>query len=110
MPGIIAHRHPEEIVRTLQTLAAVCVLGVRCRVRLAGLEKLARTPPIGHRILEKCLRVINGIDEERRYWPLLDLVKVERAVAIQCFPDHPEHDPDDVPAWLERSPITEARR
>ena len=89
----------------IERLHAMRVLGFPVRLRFAGLIKLARTPPVGHRILTKCVECLEAKTAKKRWWPLMELVKEDRWIAIQIFPDHPEHKPDHLPMWLESEPI-----
>ena len=93
----------------VRRLDAIVTLGVPVRVRVEGLKALAVIPPIGTRILTKCLEVLEGRSEKKRYWPLLDLLMIERGIAEQCFPDAPitvEAHMRNAPDWLATSPIT----
>lgn len=96
----------------LTKLEALVVLGLPVRTRVDGLRRLATQPPIGTRILEKAIAVLQEPNPKRRYWPLMDLLMHERAIAEQCFPDAeptvPEH-MREAPEWLKESPITEAK-
>jgi len=98
-----------EAPHLLARLEAVLTIGVPVRVKADGLRHLARMEPLGVRILDRCVAVLTGINERKRYWPLLDLPMVERAIAEQCFPDAPCTVPDhmrDAPEWLTEAPIT----
>ncbi len=94
-----------DLVRRLD---AIVTLGVPVRVRVLGLKALAAIPPIGPAILSKCLEVLECRDEKKRYWPLMDLLMIERGIAEQCFPDAPvtvEKHMRNAPDWLATSPI-----
>jgi hypothetical protein len=97
----------------LEKLDALVTLGLPVRTRVEGLKKLAENSPIGTRILEKAMEVLQETNPKRQYWPLLDLLMHERAIAEQCFPDAestvPEH-MRSAPDWLLESPITEAKK
>lgn len=80
------------------------------RVRMQGLRALAMIPPIGPRILERCIAVLLASgDERRRYWALSGLPAEERGIAEQCFPDAPKTVAEHLraaPDWLMNSEIT----
>lgn len=93
----------------VRRLDAIVTLGVPVRVRIEGLKRLASIPPIGPAILAKCIEVLECRAEKKRYWPLLDLLLVERGIAEQCFPDAPvtvEAYMRNPPEWLATSPVT----
>ncbi len=101
----ITGNHLRDAINAIKRLEAMRVLGFPVRLRFAGLIKLAKSPPIGHRILEKCVECLQATDEKKQWWPLMDLLAPHRWVACQIFPDHPEHKPDYLPSWLEGEPI-----
>ena len=72
-------------------------------MKIAGLKQLATMGEIGERIFGKCIDVLEISDKKRQYWPLMDLLMRERAIAEQCFPAAestvPEH-MRDAPEWL----------
>jgi hypothetical protein len=97
---------PVALDRLVQRLDALVTLGVPVPVRIAGLKKLATMGEIGERIFRKCVEVIEVTNKKRQYWPLMDLLMVERAIAEQCFPAAestvPEH-MRNAPEWLTES-------
>lgn len=103
-----------ECERLRRTLRALIDLGVPVRVRAWGLDLMLDTPtPATARIVCRCLQVLGERKPERRWWPLLDLVKTERGLAEQCFPDAPstvEEHLRTAPDWLLWSPITEPKK
>ncbi len=94
----------------LAKLNAIETLGVPVRVRMHGLRALAVLPPIGPRILARCIEVLLAIgDERRRYWALAGLPAEERGIAEQCFPDAPKTVAEHLraaPDWLLNSEIS----
>jgi hypothetical protein len=79
--------HTAEVM--LKRLEALETLGLPVAVRSDLLRRLATIPHKGPFILAKCLKVLEQKIEKKRYWPLLELSMVDRAVAEQCFPDAP---------------------
>lgn len=73
----------------IERIDALVTLGVPVRVRVEALKRLAElTGPAG-KILNKCLAVLEGRSDKKRYWPLMDLTMCDRGIAEQCFPDAP---------------------
>lgn len=96
----------------VEKLDALVVLGLPVRTRVEGLRKLAAMPPIGTNILLKAIEVLEERNPKKRYWPLMDLLMHERAIAEQCFPDVESTVPEHMqapPSWLLETPITEAK-
>ncbi len=90
----------DKLIRRIDEIAE---LGVPVRVRLDGLKKLRPT------VLQKCIRVLEEKNPNRRYWPIAELVMIDRSLAEQCFPDAPPSVPEHMrhaPEWLINSPIT----
>lgn len=89
--------------RLVRRLDALVTLGVRVPVKIAGLKRLATMGEIGERIFRKCVEVLEVTNKKRQYWPLMDLLMEERAIAEQCFPSAESTVPEHMraaPEWL----------
>lgn len=97
---------PVALDRLVQRLEAMVTLGVRVPVKIAGLKRLATMGEVGERIFRKSVEVLEVTNKKRQYWPLMDLLMVERAIAEQCFPAAestvPEH-MRNAPEWLKEA-------
>jgi hypothetical protein len=100
--------NPQDIRRRIQ---AIQTLGLPCKVRIQGLLRLPDLGPIGIKLAQKGLEVIDPTRKEKeRYHPLMTLLQHERGILEQVFPDAPKTTPKHMhtpPEWLENSPTTE---
>ena len=90
----------------LQKLDALVTLGVRVPVKIEGLKKLATMGIMGERILRKAIEVLETTNKKRQYWPLADLLMIDRSIAEQCFPAAESTVPEHMrysPGWLMNS-------
>lgn len=90
----------EAAIDMLRRLKALRALGLKCRVRYAGIAWLLTMPPIGHDLARVALEILEQTDERRRFWPLMNLEMITRGVLAQCFPDAPQSSPVEAPEWL----------